>query len=288
MAKHAPREQAQFRRLETFGGLDMLHARYVSQRFSRHVHDTFCIGVIEEGAQRFYRSGGDHIAPKGDIIVVNADDVHTGCSAVENGWAYRAIYPHPELFRTLSRDMQQGNGTVPWFPAAVLHDPGLAQQLQLAFKLLEQPGNTLFTETLLFSSLSWMMLRYSKTRQTPTTQPLSALRVLRTKELLDSCPEQEWSLTALAQMAELSPWHYLRQFKALVGIPPHAYQVQARLRKARALLLQGNPIATASTLSGFSDQSHFSRHFKSAFGVTPGVFAQGMTLGVPDALTPRL
>lgn len=285
MEKQTPREQAQFRRLETFGGLDMLRARYFRQRFSRHVHETFCIGVIDEGAQRFYRSGGEHIAPKGDIIVVNADDVHTGCSAVENGWAYRAIYPHPDLFRAVSRDMQQGNGTIPWFPDAVLHDPGLAQQWQMVFKLLEQPDNMLLKETLLLTSLSWMMLRYSKTRRAPVFVPLSEQRVLRTKELLDTCPEQAWSLTALAQLAELSPWHFLRQFKALVGMPPHAYQVQARLRKARGLLLQGNAIATVSTLCGFSDQSHFSRHFKNAFGVTPGIFTQGIV--TPDSVAQR-
>lgn len=274
MSKATPREQAQYHRLEAFGGLEMLQARYYRQRFSRHVHDTFCVGVIEEGAQRFYRSGGEHVAPQGDIILVNADDVHTGCSARENGWAYRAIYPHPDLFRAISHDLHQSEGTVPWFPDAVLHDPGLAQQLQMAFRLLAQPGNTLLKETLLFSSLSWLMLRYSKTRRTPRPLPFSEQRVLQTKMLLDDTPEQEWSLTTLAAMAELSPWHYLRQFKALVGIPPHAYQVQARLRKAKTLMLHGHTLAAVSSQCGFSDQSHFTRHFKNAFGATPGSFIQ--------------
>lgn len=120
------------------------------------------------------------------------------------------------------------------------------------------------------------MLRYSKTRRTPRPLPFSEQRVLQIKMLLDDTPEQEWSLSTLAAMAELSPWHYLRQFKALVGIPPHAYQVQARLRKAKTLMLHGHTLAALSSQCGFSDQSHFTRHFKNAFGATPGSFIQSI------------
>ena len=70
-----PREQVDYLHLEELGGLEMLKASYFQQEFSRHVHEGFCIGVIEEGAQRFYRTGGNHVAPQGDIILVNADEV---------------------------------------------------------------------------------------------------------------------------------------------------------------------------------------------------------------------
>lgn len=275
--KKRPKEQARYRYLSELGGLEMLQARYVRQRFPRHVHETYCIGVIEEGAQRFYRSGGEHVAPRGDIILVNADDVHTGCSELENGWAYRAIYPHPDLFKSISRDICQSEGSVPWFPDAVLHDPGLAQQLMMTFTLLAQPGNTLFKETLLMSSLTWLMMRHGKTRLSPRELPSAEQRVMMIKEIIDSCPERDLSLVELAEIAGLSPWHFLRQFKSAVGIPPHAYLVQARVRKAKELLLKGHPIATVSTLCGFTDQSHLSRHFKGSVGITPGEFVRGVS-----------
>ncbi len=155
---------------------------------------------------------------QGDIILVNADDVHTGCSELENGWAYRAIYPHPDLFRSISRDIRQPEGSVPWFPDAVLHDPGLAQQLMMTFTLLAQPGNTLFKETMLMSSLTRLMMRHGKTRLTPRELPSAEHRVMAIKELIDSCPERDVSLLELAEIAGLSPWHFLRQFKSVVGI----------------------------------------------------------------------
>ncbi|MEC5343620.1 AraC family transcriptional regulator [Brenneria populi] len=286
--KKKQRERAHFRHLQEFGGLEMLHAHYKQQRFSRHSHENFCIGVIEEGAQRFYRTGGEHVAPKGDIILVNADEVHTGHSAAAGGWSYRAIYPSPDLLLSLSRDLQRPQGAIPWFPAAVVHDPGLSEQLRLTFTLLAQSGNTLLKETLLFSSLAWLMTRHGKSRVSGRDLPDAASHIAGAKALIDACPEQDLSLIELADIATLSPWHFLRQFKKMTGMTPHAYLTQARLRKAKSLLLAGYGILTVSSLCGFSDQSHFSRHFKKAQGITPGEFIRSLRdhAGVNKTITP--
>ncbi|WP_409306896.1 AraC family ligand binding domain-containing protein [Pectobacterium sp. B1J-3] len=255
--KEKSQELTQFSHLKEFGGLEMLQAHYKKQRFSRHAHENFCIGVIEEGAQRFYRTGGEHVAPKGDIILVNADEIHTGYSAMADGWAYRAIYPNPDLLCSLSRDMQQPQGSVPWFPDAVVHDPGLSQQLRMTFTLLTQEGNTLLKESLLFSSLAWLIMRYGKSRIHERHLPDADHHITNVKALMDACPERDLSLIELADFAMLSPWHFLRQFKKSVGMPPHAYLIQARLRKAKSLLLTGHSILSAASRCGFSDQSHF-------------------------------
>lgn len=266
------KEHTDYRRLDALGGVDMLQAHYYKQRFARHVHETFCIGVIEQGAQRFYRSGAEHVAPRGDIIIVNADDVHTGCSELEHGWAYRAIYPHPDMLSTILRQVPDAKGFVPWFPDAVVHDPGLSQQLLLTFSILSQEGNNLLKETLLLSSLTLLSLRYSRTRKLPQALPEATLKILRVKDFIESCPEDDHTLTQLAQLAGLSHWHFLRQFKTITGLTPHAYLIQARLRKSRELLRSGVSIIDTSTICGFTDQSHFHRHFKNCVGLTPGEF----------------
>ncbi|MEI7063237.1 AraC family transcriptional regulator [Dickeya chrysanthemi] len=268
------REKVQFHHLKELGGLEMLQARYHRQRFSRHSHENFCIGVIEEGAQRFYRTGGEHVAPSGDIILVNADEIHTGHAAVASGWSYRAIYPSPDLLCHLSRDLRVPQGAIPWFPDAVVHDPGLSAQFRLAFTLLPQAGNSLLKETLLFSSLSWLMMRYSKTRADGRALPQATPAILRAKCWLDDAPEQDTSLLQLAEITGLSPWHFLRQFKSVVGMTPHAYLIQARLRQARSLLITGISLSDTASQCGFSDQSHFNRHFKRAMGITPGEFVR--------------
>lgn len=247
----SPKEHAEYHRLDALGGVDMLQARYYRQRFARHVHDTFCIGVIDQGAQRFYRSGAEH------------------------GWAYRAIYPHPDLLNTILRELPEGKGFVPWFPDAVIHDPGLSEQLLLTFSMLAKEGNNLLKETLLLSSLTLLSVRYSRTRRPPQRLPAATERILRVKDFIESCPEADHTLTRLAELAGLSHWHFLRQFKAVTGLTPHAYLVQARLRKAKELLRQGFTILDTSMICGFTDQSHFHRHFKNSLGLTPGEFIKG-------------
>ena len=99
-----PREFVDYHHFHELNGLEMLKASYQDTQFSKHTHEGYCIGLIDEGAQSFLRTGNQHIAPQGDIILVNADEVHTGSSAVETGWCYRAIYPTPEMIQEVSQD----------------------------------------------------------------------------------------------------------------------------------------------------------------------------------------
>lgn len=79
------KEIATFKIAQELGGLELLDAKYEKQNFSRHSHEGYTIGVIEKGAQQFFRTGGNHIAPQDSIILVNADEVHNGHSATEGG-----------------------------------------------------------------------------------------------------------------------------------------------------------------------------------------------------------
>lgn len=265
-------EQADFLHVKELGGLELLKARYHQKQFSKHVHEGYCIGVIEEGAQNFFRTGQLHTAPKGDIILVNADEIHTGSSAVESGWGYRAIYPTPEMLLDIGQDFFTIKNSVPWFPSAVVHDLGLAQQLSLLFDLLEQNDNTLLKESMYLSTIAHLIRRYGKAKLTPAERPEAQKKIETIQDLLRSLPEYDHSLSELASYVGLSPWHFLREFKKYTGLPPHSWLVQLRLQKARQLLKQGHSIAMTAQNCGFSDQSHFNRHFKKAMGVTPSQY----------------
>ncbi len=265
-------EQVDFIHLKEFGGLELLKAQYLQTQFSKHVHEGYCIGVIEDGAQSFYRTDRQHIAPKGDIILVNADEIHTGSSAVETGWGYRAIYPTPEMLSEISFDFFKEKKAAPWFPNAVIHDTGLAQQLCLLFDLLTQKNNTLLKESMYISTLALLMNRHAKAKYTPLEFSEARMKVQVIYDLMMSKPEKDYSLTELADMVGLSSWHLLRQFKKHFGLPPHAWLVQTRLIKAKKLLKNGESIANTAISLGFSDQSHFNRHFKKAMGLTPAQY----------------
>jgi AraC-like DNA-binding protein len=81
------------------------------------------------------------------------------------------------------------------------------------------------------------------------------------------------SFDELTQVTGLSRFHLIRSFAREFGMPPHAFQIQVRLERARSLLAAGMSISQVECEVGFADQSHLTRHFRAIFGVTPGQYA---------------
>ena len=81
---------------------------------------------------------------------------------------------------------------------------------------------------------------------------------------------EELTVEALAERLYLSPYHFMRLFKAQTGSTVHAYVRQKRLMHAARLIREGTPAAKAAAESGFGDYSAFHRAFKESFGVSPG------------------
>jgi transcriptional regulator GlxA family with amidase domain len=79
-------------------------------------------------------------------------------------------------------------------------------------------------------------------------------------------------LDDLAHVAGLSVWRFATVFRRHVGQAPHRYICTLRVRRAQALLDAGMPAACVASETGFYDQSHLSRHFKSVCGMTPGQY----------------
>ncbi|MDO7084200.1 AraC family transcriptional regulator [Pseudocolwellia sp. AS88] len=271
----ALKERAEFQLTEELGGIELLDATYYKQNFSRHSHAGYTVGVIDNGAQKFYRTGDNHIAPQHSIILVNADEVHNGCSASEGGWSYRAMYPLPAVFESISQELGLNKGA-PYFPQAVVYDPHLAQVLRTTFTTLSTSENTLLRESVLYSALVKLVARHSKSRFNINLAQSNKSHVLLVKEFLDEYPAADVSLEELALISGLSPCHLLRQFQRSFGLPPHTYQIQSRLRLAKKLIQQGYKMMDVALDSGFHDQSHLYRHFKRAMGVTPGVYSKAL------------
>nr|WP_319557049.1 AraC family transcriptional regulator [uncultured Vibrio sp.] len=272
--KQKNKEIATFKIAQELGGLELLDAKYEKQHFSRHSHEGYTIGVIEKGAQKFFRTGGNHIAPQDSIILINADEVHSGHSASEGGWEYKAMYPVPDQFQTLGQELSSPNIALPYFPQPVVYDPELANQLRLVFEMLEKSDNRLLRETLVYGTLIKLTSKHS-THRAPLQQSTKAQKqVMLVKEFLEDFPQSDVSLEELAKLAALSPFHLLREFQKQFGFPPHAFQIQQRLRMAKQLLKQGRKISDVAQECGFHDQSHLHRHFKKAMGITPGQYTR--------------
>jgi AraC-like DNA-binding protein len=95
----------------------------------------------------------------------------------------------------------------------------------------------------------------------------------RMRECLHSSEGEHVDLNGLAAVLGVNRYQALRAFKRRYGVPPHAYQLSVKIARARWLLGEGQTIARIAADCGFSDQSHFTRHFKRALGITPSQYA---------------
>jgi AraC-like DNA-binding protein len=104
-------------------------------------------------------------------------------------------------------------------------------------------------------------------------------RVRVKAEMIRECLMYEDSpaldLDTLAERSGLNRFQVLRTFRSYYGVPPHAYQIHVRVARAKALLHAGQSPAEVAVQLGFADQSHMTRLFRRAWGVTPGRYAKG-------------
>jgi transcriptional regulator GlxA family with amidase domain len=101
--------------------------------------------------------------------------------------------------------------------------------------------------------------------------PPGAMR--RVREYVETHISESIDLAALAAIAGLSLYHFARAFKQSAGVTPHHYLVQRRVERAQEMLARTElSLSEIALAAGFSDQSHFARHFRQMLGRTPGQF----------------
>jgi len=103
----------------------------------------------------------------------------------------------------------------------------------------------------------------------PPSTRLAALRA----EVAARCDEG-WTVAALARRAGMSRFQLTRAFRAETGMTPHAWLLDQRVNRARALLRAGAAPAEAAYRYGFADQAHFQRAFKARAAITPGAYGR--------------
>jgi AraC family transcriptional regulator len=99
---------------------------------------------------------------------------------------------------------------------------------------------------------------------------LNSFQLRSVVDFVQSHLEENVSLDILAEQARVSPFHFARQFRATVGVPPHQFVLRQRIQKSIRLMKTGGlPLAQIAVEAGFHDQSHFTRSFRKVLGTTP-------------------
>lgn len=251
------------------GDLEFLSARFKRHSYRRHSHAGYVVGVVTEGCEAFYCRGSIHKASSGDIILINPDSQHDGEAAIESGWKYRVLYPGERHLAGLGN-----NGAKPRFRHSLVRDEELAGRISAFHQSVENNACPVERETL-WQDVTWdLVQRHCEAPTTKTYEYRDPDRIRIIREILNDEAIIGVTLDDVAKRVGWTTWHMVRSFKAALGISPHAYLVDRRLRRAKSLIDEGVGIAAAAYEAGFVDQSHLSRHFVAAYGFTPGRYRQ--------------
>lgn len=95
--------------------------------------------------------------------------------------------------------------------------------------------------------------------------------IRRVRDYIDSHLTENIRIDTLATSVGLSVYHFARVFKQSIGMPPHEFILRRRVERADQMLHRTElPLSEIAAAVGFSDQSHFARHFRRQTGMTPG------------------
>jgi AraC family transcriptional regulator len=115
--------------------------------------------------------------------------------------------------------------------------------------------------------------RSSRDRGDPQQWRMMRGHIAKVREHIETHLDEDLSLNALAAVAGLSPSYFGQVFRAAIGLPPAAYVMGARVRRARELLRTGKHSATeVAHIAGFSSQQVMTTSFRRLLGTLPSVY----------------
>lgn len=258
----------------SFQSLLLEYYRYApgaAEKVPKHSHDEYQFCLSSDFPGEYYYRGEFHPVPVGSVNVIHPGEVHSARDPDDRHTPaiFRMMFASPNVMQSIAAQIYGREVGLPFFANPIVVDASLAA-IALRFHIAtEGSASRLEQESLLLQLLSEWILRYADLRPEASAIAPEREAVRQVREYLQDHFHENVTLDRLSQIANLSPYHLNRVFSAEVGIPPHQYQAQVRIARAKLMLMNGVPVAQVAINTGFADQSHFGRYFKRYMQVSP-------------------
>ena len=266
------------------GGIELLTARYTRHAFPPHAQDDWVLGFVEAGTVTIAAEGRELTLRPGRLLLIAPGVIHEAHAASSTPWDYRAVYLTAAQWAAVAGVEAARDAA----GAHVLAAEEATGELQALHARLEgaAAGGAAEAAADVPDVLSRVRALLGLVALACAAGPHAAARELsvparleRVRLHLERTTDRPVTLDELAAMVGMSRFRLVRLFSQAYGVPPYAYALQHRLLEARRLLAAGVGIAEAALRLGFADQSHLTRWFLRAVGVTPGEFVRARARG---------
>ena len=241
------------RRFDELCGSEVIHASFRQRSFAPHTHDTWTIGWVEQGANRFRRGRIEWVAGANMVCVVNPGEAHTGGGDAMTYWnlmpshaLLAQVFPETPTDHLFLRD-------------AVVSNVMTVAAVRCMFASLTSANSSLAQEQAVVEGLVGLFMNGERIAACDIRKDKvpSAARIAQ--DFIEAHLEDTISLARLAAETGLSLFHFCRVFESTHGMPPAAYVRNRRVHWAKHLIKAGSSLADAATTAGFADQARFRR-----------------------------
>jgi len=238
--------------------------------FKPHIHNRYVVWLNTGCGEHFSVKGETDILQPGSVSIFEPGLVHANHPCSEQKRHLRSFYVDPEFFDALAD--QCGNLSFREFERKTVTDPTLWHQMAALNQNIIYGSDLSMLESRVIETFVSLLTRHGGLKQNADRTDACDTRVQKAIDYFHAHLDGGIHLKELARELGCTQFHLIRLFRTHKGLSPHAFLFQLRLEQARSLLSQGRPIAMAAHESGFSDQSHLTRAFKSRYGLTPGAY----------------
>jgi AraC-like DNA-binding protein len=230
--------------------------------FEPHRHDTYAIAITTTGVQTFRYRGTRRISLPGQLVVLHPDEIHDGAPGTEDGFSYRALYLAPELVQEALH-----GGALP-FVADPVQTPTPATRLVVSLLHdIDEPLSDL-ARVEIATALADALRSLSGQRNRRSAR-IDIRAVELARDYIAAHAREQTLASTLESITGTDRFTLARHFRRALGTSPDRYRTMRRLALARGAIESGLPLVEAAVYAGFADQSHMTRQFKQAYGVTP-------------------
>jgi AraC-like DNA-binding protein len=263
----------------------MFHLKDRERRdFSYHYHDFHKILILVSGDVTYCVEGRSYDLLPGDIVLVNAGEVHRPIIKSGNDYERIIIYVSPDF---LSQYQEKDNDLTRCLKQAAAEQshvlrfhPSAASRLDAAIHAMDSSLSDTDYASELYQQLLFLEFMLQLNRAAIQNRiefiPNSAAdtKISAVLDYLEEHLTEDISIDDLSSKFYLSRYYLMHSFKEQTGYTIGGYLSTKRLLLSRRLISEGTPITEVCYSCGFKNYSTFSRAYKKSFGESPRDFRQ--------------
>ena len=239
--------------------------------YPRHWHDEWHMCLYTAGVGKLGYKGNARRVVRGDFMLTPPGEVHENWVDKGDAVSFFSLYLDVKAVADeLSGLCEEWRpAQLPWFNT---QDQRLKKKFLYFYRSMRENAEQLQCD----EALADLLAAVWRVRESQHPQPAAqgcGSKIRAVQQYIGDRSSEPISLAELGRAAGMSPYHLHHLFCREIGMPPHAYQTQVRVNRAKTLLRSGSPCCDVAVAMGFADQSHFHRHFRRLVGVSPGRYA---------------